>query len=84
MIRKTDSKNQKADISPKVYKVNSLSGFKSCYAVVKPSYERECSNNEIFSLKWIYYGPKGDILDNWGTLIFCLLSYHILSKNKSL
>ena len=26
--------------------------------------------NEIFSLKWIYYGLKGDILEYWGTLIF--------------
>ena len=26
--------------------------------------------NDIFSLKWRYYGPKRDILDYWGTLIF--------------
>ena len=42
------------------------------------------ARNDIFSLKWIYYGPKGVILDYWGTLIFCLLSYYILSKNKGL
>ena len=28
------------------------------------------SINEIFSIKWIYYGPKGDILDYWETLVF--------------
>ena len=28
------------------------------------------ARNDIFSLKWRYYGPKEDILDYWGTLIF--------------
>ena len=42
------------------------------------------SINYIFSLKWIYYCPKEDILDYWGTLIYFLLSYHILSKDKGL
>ena len=35
--------------------------------------------DDIFGLKWRYYGPKGDILDYWVTLIFCLLSYYIIS-----
>ena len=26
--------------------------------------------NGIFSLKWINYGLKGDILDYWGMIIF--------------
>ena len=26
--------------------------------------------NKIFSLNWRCYGPKRDILDYWGTLIF--------------
>ena len=38
----------------------------------------------IFGLIWRRYGPKRDILDYWGTIIFCLLFYHILSKDKGL
>ena len=38
--------------------------------------------NDIFSLKWRYYGPKQDILEYWGTLIYFLLSYYILSMIK--
>ena len=33
--------------------------------------------NDTFSLKCRYYDPKGDILDYWVTLIFCLSSYYI-------
>ena len=40
--------------------------------------------NDIISLKWKYYGPKGDMLDYLGTLIFYLLSYFIPSKDKGL
>ena len=40
--------------------------------------------NDIFSLNCICYGPKRDILDYWGTLIFRLLSYYIISKDKYL
>ena len=36
----------------------------------------------IFGLIWRRYGPKRDILDYWGTIIFCLLSYYILLKDK--
>ena len=43
------------------------------------SYDVE--RNDIFGLKWIYYGPKRDILDYWETLIFCLLSHHILGRS---
>ena len=32
---------------------------------------RTVAINYIFSLKWIYYGQKQDILDYWGTLICC-------------
>ena len=39
---------------------------------------------DIFSLKWRYYGPKRGFLDYWGTHIFCLLSYYILSMDKGL
>ena len=37
--------------------------------------------NYIFSIIWRCYGPKRDILDYWGTKIFCLLSYYILLKD---
>ena len=40
--------------------------------------------NDIFSINWRCYGPKRDILDYWGTLIFCILSYYILSMDKGL
>ena len=43
MIRKIESENQKAEILPKVYKVNYLSGLESFHAVGKPSDDRECS-----------------------------------------
>ena len=42
------------------------------------------ARNDIFSLKWRYYGPKRDILDYWVTLIFCLLSYYVLLMDKVL
>ena len=38
----------------------------------------------IFGLIWRCYGPKQDILDYWGTLIYFLLSYYILSKDIGL
>ena len=40
--------------------------------------------NYIFSLIWRCNGPKRDILDYWGTILYCLLSYYILSKDKGL
>ena len=40
--------------------------------------------NYIFNLIWRCYGPKRDILDYWGTNIFCILSYYILWKDKGL
>ena len=40
--------------------------------------------NYIFSLIWRCYGPKQDILDYWGTIIYCLLSYYILLEDKGL
>ena len=42
------------------------------------------ARNHIFSLKWIYYGPKMDILDYWGTLIYILIYFYILSMDKYL
>ena len=36
------------------------------------------ARNYIFSLKWRYHGPKGYILDYWGTIIYFLLYYYIL------
>ena len=42
------------------------------------------ARNDIFSLKWRYYGLKRDIMDYSRTLIFCLLFYYILSKDKGL
>ena len=46
--------------------------------------ELPVARNYIFSLIWRCYGPKWDILDYWGTNIFCILSYYILSKDKGL
>ena len=40
--------------------------------------------NEIFSNICIHYVPKGGVLDYWGTLKYCLLSYYILSKYRGL
>ena len=42
------------------------------------------ARNYIFSIIWICYGPKRDILDYWGTILYYLLSYYILSKDKGL
>ena len=42
------------------------------------------ARNYIFGLIWRRYGPKWDILNFWGKIIFCLLSYYILSKDKFL
>ena len=38
------------------------------------------SRNDIVSIKWRYYGPKGDILDYWGTLTY--FYYPIISYQK--
>ena len=48
------------------------------------SLHSEQARNYIFSLILRCYGPKRDILDNWGTIIFCLLSYYILLRDKGL
>ena len=42
------------------------------------------ARNYIFSLIWRCYGPKRDILDYWGTILYCLWSFYILSKDKGL
>ena len=42
------------------------------------------AQNYIFGPIWRLYGPKQDILDYWGTIIFCLLSYYILLNSKGL
>ena len=42
------------------------------------------ARNYIFSLIWIWYGPKRDVLDYWGTILYCLLSYSMLLKDKGL
>ena len=46
--------------------------------------EKDVARKYIFGIVWRRYGPKRDILDYWGTIIFCLLSYYILSKDKCL
>ena len=40
------------------------------------------ARNDIFGINWRSYGPKRDILEYWGTLIICILSYYILSMDK--
>ena len=47
-----------------------MSGLGSCYAVDKPSYERDCR----------HYGPRGDILKYWRILIFCFIILLYLIK----
>ena len=42
------------------------------------------ARNYIFSLICICFSPKRNVLDYWGTIIFCILSYFILSKDKAL
>ena len=42
------------------------------------------ARNDIFSLKWRYYGPKNDIWEYWGTILLCLLFYYIRSLDKVL
>ena len=38
------------------------------------------ARNDTFSIIWICYGPKQDILDYWGTFIF--LYYPIISYQR--
>ena len=40
--------------------------------------------NYILGLIWRWYVPKQDILDYWGTIIYFLLYYYIVSKDKGL
>ena len=40
------------------------------------------ARNYISSLIWRCYDPKQYILDYWVTIIYCLLSYYMLSKGK--
>ena len=42
-------------------------GLSHCYGGV--------ARNYIFSLIWRCYSPKRDVLDYWGTILYCLLSY---------
>ena len=44
----------------------------------------DVATNYIFNLIRRCYGRKQDILDYWGTILYCLLSYYILSKDKGL
>ena len=46
--------------------------------------ETNVTRNYILSFIWRCYGLKRYILEYWGTIIFCLLSYYILSKDKGL
>ena len=45
-------------------------------------YEVSLTRNYIIHIIWRHYGPKLDILDHWGTIIFGLLYYYILLKDK--
>ena len=48
------------------------------------SWSASVARNYTFGLIWRSYGPKWDILDYWGTNIFCIWSYYILLKDKVL
>ena len=50
--------------------------------LVSPHMRGSVAINYIFSIIWRCYGPKRDILDYRGTIIFCLLSYYILRRIK--
>ena len=45
-----------------------------------PPPDEPVSINDIFGIKWRYYGPKRDILDHWGKLIF--FNYTIISYQR--
>ena len=67
VIHNIESENQKADIFTKVLQGDFFSGLGSCYAVCKPSDERECikkwhiqpSTETLFSERR-YFGPLGN------------------------
>ena len=42
------------------------------------------ARNYTFNIIWRCYGPRQDILEYWGTIIYCLLSYHILFEDEVL
>ena len=55
-----------------------------CLGPSKMALPRYVVINDILGINWRCYGPKRDILDYWGTLIFRILSYYILSMDKVL
>ena len=84
MIQNIESENQKAEFFTISLQGGFLSGFESFYAFGKPSYERGCSKNDIFSLKERYYGPKGIFWTIGEYSIFGLLFSCIISNNRGL
>ena len=45
-----------------------------------PQFLQYVDRNDIFGLKWRYYGTKQDILEYWGTFIF--VYYPIISYQR--
>ena len=54
----------------KVYKVDYFQDYEVDLWLVILKMRKSVSRNAIFSLKWRHYGPKGDILDYLGTVLF--------------
>ena len=45
------------------------------FTLATPLVTPPVARNYIFSLIWRCYGPKRDVLDYWGTIVYWLLSY---------
>ena len=85
MILKIKCENQKADILTKALQDELFFSIREvAIQLVSLQMRGREAINDIFSLKWRYYGLKGDILDYRGTLIYFLLYYSVLSKDKCL
>ena len=80
--------NYEADVEKKRNQfINDINDFNNKNIIQynnKPISNIPVDRNYIFSLIWRCYGPKRDILDYWGTILYCFLSYYILSKDKGL
>ena len=80
MIRKIESENQKADIFTKGLQGDFFQDWEVDVRLVRLQMRGSAAIDYIFSLKLIYYGPKGGILEYCGTFIF--LYYPIISYQR--
>ena len=84
MIWKIESENHKADIFTKGVQGQVFVRISKLLCVGKPSDERECSEKlhlqSYLEILWSETGYFGLL----GIILYCLLSYYILSKDKGL